>query len=325
MNYDRQYAEYKQSIDTYLANFVDEQKPRTLYEPARYILAAGGKRIRPLLVLLSCEAVGGGKEDAIHAGAALEILHNFTLVHDDIMDHAPSRRGRPTVHKKWDNNVAILAGDALLALAYRALLRTPSSRIREISKVFTEGVVEVCEGQAFDKEFEDDTNVGVADYLRMIQKKTGKMVAAATEIGGLIGNAQPEHLKALRRYGERTGRAFQVQDDLLDITADEEEFGKKIGSDLIEGKKTYLLLMALKNAKGRDRQKLARVFRNGGISKREVKEFRNIYEETGAIRSARQRIAEDIRGAQKDILRLPATEARGMLAWLTDMLLHRTY
>ncbi len=325
MDFERLYHEYKALVDSYLAKFVEENKPKSIYGPAKYILAGGGKRIRPLLVLLACEAVGGRKEEALHAGAGLEILHNFTLVHDDIMDHAASRRGRATVHVKWDENTAILAGDALLALAYRALLRTQSPRIQEISKVFTEGVVEVCEGQAYDKEFENRTNVGVSDYLLMIQKKTGKMVAVATEVGALIGNGTAAHVEALRSYGEHAGRAFQIQDDLLDVIADEKKFGKTIGGDLVEGKKTFLLLEALRRAKGSDKRLLLKLFANGGISKRQVKEFKRIYEETGAIDAARQKIAEDITEAKADLERIPPSDAHAMLVWFTDMLLNRTY
>jgi len=154
MNPEQRYERHKSSVERYLRSFVTEHKPQTLYHPAKYVLMAGGKRIRPVITLLACEAVGGEANNALHAGAGIEILHNFTLVHDDIMDHAETRRGRLTVHKKWDENVALLSGDALLAFAYRALLRTKSTRIQEISKIFTEGVVTICEGQALDKEFE---------------------------------------------------------------------------------------------------------------------------------------------------------------------------
>ncbi|MEX0602718.1 MAG: polyprenyl synthetase family protein, partial [Bacteroidota bacterium] len=201
-DFERQYHGYRERIDRYLVESVDHHQPKSLYAPLRYVLSGGGKRIRPLLVLLSCEAGGGASDDALHAAAAIEILHNFTLVHDDIMDNASSRRGRKTVHTKWDTNVAILVGDELLAIAYRTLLKTPSPRIRDIAAVFTEGVVEVCEGQAYDKEYERRSSVSVEEYLVMIKKKTGKMVAVSTEIGGLIGGMSAGHLEALRTYGE---------------------------------------------------------------------------------------------------------------------------
>lgn len=325
MDFNQRYLEYKTNVDEYLKRFIDETQPRTLYQPAKYVLDGGGKRIRPLLVLLSCEAVGGSIGEALHAGVAIEILHNFTLVHDDIMDHASSRRGRPTVHEKWDTNVAILAGDALLALAYRALLRTSSSRIQEISKAFTEGVVIVCEGQAYDKEFESRSRVGVEDYLVMIQKKTAAMVAVASEIGALIGNAGDRELRALRAYGESVGRAFQVQDDLLDIIADEKKLGKTIGGDLVEGKKTFLLLEALKHAKGKDKSVLLNFMKNGGIPKRRVAEFRRIYEQTGALEAARSQVKNDIAAAKSQLQQLHESDARSMLSWFADMLMHRTF
>ncbi len=325
MDFELVYNEYKSLVDRYLLSFIKEAEPRSLYQPVRYVLGGGGKRIRSVLVLLACEAVGGKRDEALHASAATEILHNFTLVHDDIMDHARSRRGRATVHMKWDTNVAILVGDELLALAYRALLKTRSTNIQEISKVFTEGVVEVCEGQAYDKEFESRSRVSVDDYLVMIQKKTGKMVAVATEIGGLVGNASSSHLLSLRRYGELVGRAFQIQDDLLDIVGDEKEFGKTIGGDLVEGKKTYLLLEALRRAKGKDRQLLQSVAKNGGVSRKNIKAFQRIYSETGAIQAARDHIESDIAQAKRVLNALPENSAREMLVWFSDMLLHRTY
>lgn len=325
MDFKQQYLGYKQLIDRYLADAIQESEPRSLYKPLKYVLAGGGKRIRPILVLLACEAVGGKAEAAVHAGAGIEILHNFTLVHDDIMDHADSRRGRATVHTKWDGNVAILVGDELLALAYRILLRTDSLRIKDIASVFTEGVVEVCEGQAYDKEFENRSNVSVDDYLLMIRKKTGKMVAVATEMGAIIGNGSQVDVAALRAYGELVGRAFQVQDDLLDVVGDEKKFGKMIGGDLKEGKKTFLLLEALRLAKGKDRQSLVKLSKNGRASKAIVKEFRRILETSGAIGEAERRIKSDIDQAKAQLNTLKPSPAREMLFWFTDMLLHRKY
>jgi geranylgeranyl diphosphate synthase type II len=325
MNYEQRYLHHKQQIDRRLKQFIRQQEPRSLYGPLTYILEGGGKRIRPLILLLSCEAVGGTARYALQAAVAIEILHNFTLVHDDIMDNAASRRGRPTVHTKWDLNVAILVGDELLALAYRALLMTESHNIQKIAKVFTEGVVEVCEGQAYDKEFETRRAVRVNDYLLMIEKKTAKMVAVAAEIGALIGNGTEASIHALRRYGEHVGRAFQIQDDLLDIVANERELGKALGGDLVEGKKTFLLLEALARAEGRERKMLQAVVSNKGVPRRLVPEYRRIYYHTGAIDAARRRIERDIGQAKQELHRLPSSDAKAMLVWLTDMLLHRTF
>jgi geranylgeranyl diphosphate synthase type II len=325
MNPEQRYERHKTSVERYLRSFVTEHKPQTLYSPAKYVLVAGGKRIRPVITLLACEAVGGEPNNALHAGAGIEILHNFTLVHDDIMDHAETRRGRLTVHKKWDENVAILSGDALLAFAYRALLRTKSTRIHEISKIFTEGVVTICEGQSLDKEFETRHRVHVNEYLMMIEKKTGKLVSIAAQVGALIGNASVSDLEALGRFGAYVGRAFQIQDDLLDIVADEKEFGKTIGGDLVEGKKTFLLLEALRRAKGDQKKMLQRIFTKGGVPRKQIPAFRLIYEETGAIESAKKRIENDIAEAKNQLSTLPASAARETLRWMTDKLLNRKF
>jgi len=325
MNPEQRYERLKSAVERYLRSFITEHKPQTLYHPAKYVLAAGGKRIRPVITLLACEAVGGDAANALHAGVGIEILHNFTLVHDDIMDHAMTRRGRLTVHKRWDENIALLSGDALLALAYRALLRTKSAHIQEICKIFTEGVVTICEGQALDKEFETRHRVHVNEYLLMIEKKTGKLVSVAAQLGAMIGNAAPSDLDALRQYGEYVGRAFQIQDDLLDIVADEKEFGKTIGGDLVEGKKTFLLLEALRRAKGEQKKMLQRVFTNGGVPKKQVPAFRLIYEETGAMDSAKKRIEDDIVEAKNRLSALPSSVARETLRWMTDKLLNRKF
>lgn len=325
LSHARQYDRYKKLVEGTLAGIIKDRLPRSLYEPSEYVLAAGGKRIRPVLLLLSCEAVGGNVRKALHAGAAIEILHNFTLVHDDIMDNSGSRRGRKTVHTKWDTNVAILVGDELLALAYRALLQTKSPHIQEIAKIFTEGVVEVCEGQAYDKEFETRSTVTVDEYLLMIEKKTAKMVAVSAEIGGLVGNGDRVSISALRRYGEHVGRAFQIQDDLLDIIADEKELGKPVGGDLTEGKKTFLLLEALRTTRGRDKELLLDIVRNKGGRADLIPEYRRIYLESGAIAVARCRIEQDIAKAKRELHRLPSSRAQAMLEWFADMLLNRTF
>jgi len=325
MTSEQRYKNHRNAIERLLQRFVTQRKPMTLYDPSKYVLKGGGKRIRPVITLLACEAVGGDAKAALHAGAGIEILHNFTLVHDDIMDHSPTRRGRPTVHTRWDTNVAILAGDVLLALAYRALLNTRSPRIQEISQIFSESLAVVCEGQAYDKEFETRRRVHVNEYLDMIEKKTGTLISAAAEIGAVIGGASASQREALRTYGLLVGRAFQVQDDLLDIVANEKEFGKTIGGDLVEGKKTFLLLEAHRLAKGTDKRTIESVLKNGGVPRSQVPTFRRIYEETGAIASAERHIAQDLATAKAKLDQLPAGDARATLVWLTDQLLHRTF
>ncbi len=321
----RRYAAYRRRVERYLRSLVRTPAPATLYDPARYVLDGGGKRVRSVLLLAACRGVGGSTSDALPASAAIEVLHNFTLVHDDIMDHAATRRGRPTVHRRWDENVAILAGDAMVALAYEALTRTPGLRVREAVRLFTEGLLVVCEGQAYDKEFEIRRKVSIREYLRMIDRKTGRLIAVAAELGGIIGGATATQRRALRMYGSLVGRAFQIQDDLLDIMADEAEFGKRIGGDLVEGKKTYLLLRALERARGADRKQLLRVVNRKRVAFSEASTFRDIYRRTGVVDDARRRIDRDIRTAQRALTALPSSPDREMLVWFADLIRVRTF
>jgi geranylgeranyl diphosphate synthase type II len=324
-SFDKKYQKYRSIIDQKLALCVRKNNPVSLYEPMKYILSGRGKRIRPLLILLSCEAVGGTMNQAVNAAVAIEVMHNFTLVHDDIMDHAESRRGRPTVHKKWDANTAILVGDELVAVAYRELLKTKSRAIAQVADVFTDGVMEVCEGQAYDKEFEVLKDVSLSDYLLMISKKTGKLFSVSAEIGALIGGGTEREISALRKYGTSIGRAFQIQDDLLDVTADEKEFGKKIGGDIIEGKKTFLLIEAFDRAAGKDRKVIQSVINKRKLSRTLIPSVKEIYERTGVIDLAKQSIDTAIRNANLQLEKLRDTPTRGMLYWFSQMVLNRQF
>ncbi len=326
MNTPLEYYEHlKGLIDQRLDRIIDRDEPVTMYQPARYVLGGGGKRIRPVLMLLACEAVGGDPLNAIDAGVAVEILHNFTLVHDDIMDHADTRRGRLTVHKKWDNNIAILVGDELMGIAYKTLLNTRSGDIREITSVFTDGVIEVCEGQSYDKEFEALPSVTEAQYLMMIGKKTGWLVAISAHMGAIIGDASPSETNALISYARHVGRAFQIQDDLLDAIAEEAAFGKPVGGDIIEGKKTYLLVTAMGLAEAADLKLLRQVAMREAAREGLVASVRDIYERLGVLDIARRRIEEDTNVAIAALDALPATNGRDMLVWLAHMLLDRKF
>ncbi len=324
-SYLQKYQRYKKIVDRQLTSCVQKREPRSLYEPVKYVLSGGGKRIRPLLVILACEAVGGNIAQALHAAVAIEILHNFTLVHDDIMDNASSRRGRATVHTRWDDNIAILVGDELVALAYRELLKTRSPFIPRVADIFTEGVVEVCEGQTFDKEFESREDVTLDEYLLMIGKKTGTMVSVASQIGAVIGGGTEREIRALTAYGTNIGRAFQIQDDLLDIIADEKEFGKTIGGDIVEGKKTYLLIQAYARARGSDKKMLRSIITHGGTSKRNILAVRSIYERCGVIDMAKKTVSQNIQRASLKLAHLKRSDAREMLAWFSEMLRNRNF
>jgi geranylgeranyl diphosphate synthase type II len=256
------YVTERRKINTILYNAVKNRKPSSLYEPASYILHSDGKKLRPFLVLLSAKAVGSEFKSAYNAAAAVELLHNFTLVHDDIMDNADKRRGRLTLHKKYDYSTAILVGDSLLSVAYEYLLKDCNGNAKSILNSFTKGLEEICEGQSLDTVFEKRKKVSLEEYVEMIKKKTASMVKMCCEIGAILGGGKPSEVKAMANYGLDIGIAFQIQDDLLDITAKEEKFGKRIGGDLIEGKKTYLFIKALEKSKGEEKKLLRKVIEN---------------------------------------------------------------
>jgi geranylgeranyl diphosphate synthase type II len=326
-DYYKQYINYKTQIDERLFSFFDKEQPKSLYEPLNYILSGGGKRIRPMILILSCEVFGGRFEDSVDAGIAIEILHNFTLVHDDIMDNADTRRGKDTIHKKWDTDTAILAGDELVGLAYKSLLKTKSDSIREIVNVFTEGIIEVCEGQSFDKEFELRHDVKLDEYIMMISKKTSKLLETCAGIGTLIGNGTEEQINIMKRFAENIGLAFQIQDDLLDIKANEKKFGKKIGGDLKEGKKTFLLINALEIVKDEnDKRKLDSVIiKNGVETEDEIREIKKIYENYGVIDYAQKEVENYTRKANKYLKKIDDSNAKNMLVWFSKMLLDRSF
>lgn len=212
------------------------------YEPIHYINRLSGKKIRPILTVLSGLAVGGRIENLLPPAAAVELLHNFSLVHDDIMDDDDTRRGNQTVHVKWDIGTAILTGDGLLGLAYRKLLSTPNISNLEIARLFTDAMLEICEGQALDKSFEGQQVISESEYLDMIQKKTATLIQLACQIGAIVGEGKPEDIISLKSFGHQIGMGFQIQDDLLDLFADEELLGKRVGSDVLMNKKTIITI-----------------------------------------------------------------------------------
>ncbi len=226
-------------------------EPAELYEPITYILALGGKRMRPVLLLMACELFGGEAHTAIPPALAIEVFHNFTLVHDDIMDKAPLRRGKTTVHERWNQNIAILSGDVMMVEAYKLIIQVDVSILKEVLNVFNNTAVGVCEGQQWDMNFETRQQVSVEEYLNMIRLKTAVLLGCALKVGALIGGASAQDAELLCRFGEHLGIAFQLQDDILDVYGDPEKFGKQVGGDIISNKKTFLLIKALELAQGK--------------------------------------------------------------------------
>lgn len=322
-NFSRIYETERKKIDIKLQNLLKGREPLMLYNPASYILESSGKRLRPLLVLFSAKASGGKFNQVYNAALAVEMLHNFTLVHDDIMDKADLRRGRETLHKKYDINTAILAGDSLLAVAYECLLKDCDVNAKKALASFTNGLIEVCEGQSLDTDFETRKNVSIDEYITMITKKTAMLLKMCCEIGSLLVDANPRDIKILSDYGLNLGIAFQIQDDLLDIIGDQKKFGKKVGGDLIEGKKTFLFLRALNKSKGDNKQALLRVIRNKGIKSSEVNKYKRIYEELDVIQDAKREIELYTNSALKAINKLTEKKNIGLFYWLADSLIKR--
>ncbi len=258
--------------------------PAELYEPARYMLSLGGKRIRPLFVLLACDLFNGKAEDAIPAALAIELFHNFTLVHDDIMDNAPLRRNQPTVHQKWNSSTAILSGDVMLVKAYQLISK--NKMCDSILPVFSEMAIKVCEGQQWDLNYEQVNKISISQYFKMIDLKTATLIAASMKIGALIGGAKEEEAKNLYEFGKNTGIAFQLQDDMLDIYGEEEKFGKQKGGDIVSNKKTFLLLKAieLSNLNAYKKEELAQWLefhpKNEKESKEKIEAVKSIYDFT---------------------------------------------
>ncbi len=320
----RRVSELREAVNARIMAAVQKPAPVTLYEPMRYIFEAGGKRLRPILLLLSCQALGGSENEALDAAVAVELLHTFTLIHDDVMDHDDTRRGRPTIHKKWDVSVAILSGDGLVALSYDYLLRTPGVDSARLGSLFSRALLEVCEGQALDKEFESRWNVTLDEYFTMIAKKTATLIALCGELGGMIGKGTPEQVQALHDFGYHLGIAFQIQDDLLDITADEKKLGKTWGSDIMRKKKTLLLLHALKAASPPDRKELEAVLRQPTVRESDVQRVKALFERTKTIAFARERFLEHIEVARLQLQRLPSATAAS-LSHFIQLILNRHF
>lgn len=322
-NFAQLYERERNKVNKKLAEVLKNRKPESLYEPSDYILSNSGKRLRPILVLFSAKAVNGNMNSVFNAALAVEMLHNFTLIHDDIMDNADLRRGKKTLHKLYDLNTAILAGDSLLSIAYEYLLKDCKVNPREAVAAFTEGLIEVCEGQSLDTEFEKRKDVSLNEYLIMIEKKTAALAKMCCKLGAILSDAKSSDIKALSDYGLNLGIAFQIQDDLLDIIGEEKDFGKTVGGDLVAGKKTFLFIKAFEKAKGKHRNELLKMIKNKGINPDKVDYFKQMFIELGVIEDARKEIKEYTEKALKSINRLSNKREITFFHWLADSLIER--
>lgn len=280
------FAGYHAEIESGLAGLIQDHQTGELYDSVRYVISGGGKRFRPMLLLVSAGIFGVSRRDVMSLALAVELVHNFSLVHDDIMDRAATRRGRKTVHIGWNTDIAILCGDILLAMASECISRSGAGPPDRLSQIFGRAVRELCEGQALDMEIGMREGLTTEDYLHMVDGKTGALLSASLEMGGIAGEASEDDCQALREAGRSIGRAFQILDDLLDLTADDQRWGKVCGGDLIEGKGTYLLTEVRQRAEGADAIFFARIRPGAGLRAEEIPDARARMEALGVLEEA---------------------------------------
>ena len=308
--------QYRSQFLAHMEQKVKIKEPVNLYGPISYILNLGGKRLRPVLTMMTTDILGGDHKKALDAALAVEVFHNFSLVHDDIMDEAPLRRGKQTLHKKWDLNTGILSGDAMLIYSYQLLESYPSMTFKKLLQVFSQTALEVCEGQQYDVDFESREDVTIPEYLIMIQNKTAVLVAAAMKMGAIIADKPEDVQDLIYDFGKNLGIAFQLQDDYLDAFGDPETFGKQVGGDIIENKKTYLYLKALEMGTPEQAQELEHLY---SIKPKDAKDkittVKELFEETGSVSRTIEEIKRytdrafttlemlDLEPGKKDILR----------------------
>jgi geranylgeranyl diphosphate synthase, type I len=317
---------YSKSIDEEIKNSLISVDPDELQKSTLHLIEAGGKKIRPSLVVLSSEAVGGHAEEALKTAAAVELIHTFSLIHDDIMDKDDKRRGRPSVHVMWGEPMAILAGDTLFSKAFETVLQTEVDgvsyqRVIEALKTVVDSCIKICEGQASDMCFEGNFDVSEDEYTNMIYKKTGALISAATRSGAIIGGGSPVQVDTLTEYGRLIGLAFQIQDDYLDVISDEENLGKPVGSDIIEGKMTLMVVHALSNASNEDKEELVSILKADEDTN--VARAMELFEKYGSIKYTHDIALEHVENAKKILETLEESEATLALAKIADYVLQR--
>jgi geranylgeranyl diphosphate synthase, type II len=317
--------DYTKSLTEYLNEIVVVKEPKELYNPIRYIVSLGGKRLRPILTLMSCDFFNTEYKKALPAALALELFHNFSLIHDDIMDEAPLRRGKETVHKKWDLNTGILSGDAMLILAYQLFENYEPLMFSELAKLFSKTALQVCEGQQYDVDFETRMDVSITEYLKMIEYKTAVLLGAAMQMGAIVAEASDTCKQNSYEFGKNIGIAFQLQDDYLDCFGDPENFGKQVGGDIISNKKTYLYLTALSNCNEKDKKRLVKLFSESPKdSSQKIIEVKKLYLESGAAKQSLEEIANFTKKANTIIEKLNINKSnKNLLRSFSDQLMNR--
>ena len=285
------WASYAKLLDQEINKLGIVGSPKELYDPINYILSLGGKRIRPALCLLATDLFQGDIQEAKHAALSVEVFHNFTLVHDDIMDEAPIRRGQATVHEKWNRDIAILSGDVMFVKAYELLSNLDNRHLPEVFKLFNKTAIEVCEGQQMDMNFETTDDVSIPEYIKMIELKTSVLLACSLKMGALVSDATDADANLIYEFGRNLGIAFQIQDDLLDAYGDPEKFGKRVGGDIISNKKTFLLLTAIEKADSSQSNKLIAILKQEEFDEQtKVDAIKEIYSNIGVPELTKQAI-----------------------------------
>ena len=315
----------KASLTKLAAKF--DKKPLELYEPQKYILSLGGKRIRPLLALIACDLYNQDVKKAIPSTHALELFHNFSLIHDDIMDNAPLRRGKQTIHEKWNANVAILSGDSMLVQAYESLAESDAEKLPQLLKIFTKTAHEVCEGQQLDMNFENRSDVSLEEYTHMISLKTAVLLGCSLQMGAIVAGASKEDQHALYTFGKELGIAFQLHDDLLDAYSDNTEFGKQIGGDIIANKKTFLLIKTLEIANSQQKQSLYTWLSKTNFDNAEkIAAIKKVYDELSIKTICETEIKKHYSSAIKKIDQLSCDKTKkNNLVLFSENLMNREY
>ena len=317
--------EILQKVNDFLYGLPYDRQPASLYEPVQYVLAIGGKRIRPVLALFGYNLWREQPEDILMPAIGLETYHNYTLLHDDLMDNADMRRGHETVHRRWDANKAILSGDSMLVLAYQRVAQVPAQKLQQVLDLFTVTALEIGEGQEYDMTFETRNDVTEDEYIEMIRLKTSVLLACALKMGAILADAPQKDAERLYRLGEQIGLAFQLQDDLLDVYGDPKVFGKAVGGDITSNKKTYMLINAFNRANDKQRAELSRWI-NAKTFNRDVKvaEVTRLYDEIGIRQLCEQKINYYFEQARQTLTEVDVpTERKQALSAYMDELLHR--
>lgn len=314
-------------VNNHLDSLADERQPRHLYEPIEYVLSLGGKRIRPTLMLLAYNLYREHPEDILMPACGIETYHNYTLLHDDLMDQADLRRGHETVHKRWDANTAILSGDSMLVLAYQRMAQCRPDKLKEVIDVFTQTALEIGEGQQYDMDFEKRDDVTEDEYIEMIRLKTSVLLACALKIGAILGDASAEDADNLYRFGEKIGLAFQLQDDFLDVYGDSKVFGKAIGGDIVSNKKTYMLINAFNRANAQQRAELERWTQLKDFDRQEkIDAVTALYNDMGIDRLAQDKMATYYEESKKYLAAVQVpTEKKRELTTYAQQMMKRTY